>query len=111
MLSSRTCQSVGYGIRTKEEQVVRKTSTSVVSTVVKLEMPERTCAIVKGRSGVAAKHSLIVHDGVIDPGYRGEIKVISHNFFDNDYTFQKGGRVAQLLLIETLSPLLFKSNF
>ena len=67
-------------------------------------MPEGMCAIVKGRSGLSAKHSLIVHDGVIDPGYRGKIKVKIHNFTDTDYTFQKGDRVAQLF-IETISPL------
>ena len=73
-------------------------------------MPERMCAIVKGKSGLAAKHSLVVHDGVIDPDCRGEIKVIIHNFSDNFFIILfKKVTVAQLLFIETIS-LLFVQN-
>ena len=68
------------------------------------------CTIVKGGSGFAAKHSLIVHDGVIDPDYRGEIKVVIHNFSDEDYTSQKGDKVAQLLFIETVSPVFVQKS-
>jgi dUTP pyrophosphatase len=44
------------------------------------------------------KHSLTVNFGTIDPGYRGEIKVIMFNLGSADYKIEKGDRIAQLVV-------------
>ena len=36
--------------------------------------------------------------GTIDPGYRGEIKVVMFNFGKADYTVEKGDRIAQIVI-------------
>jgi dUTP pyrophosphatase len=47
---------------------------------------------------MALKHSLTVNFGTIDPGYRGEIRVIMFNLGRADYEIQKGDRIAQLVV-------------
>jgi dUTP pyrophosphatase len=55
------------------------------------------------RSGLAARHGLgkVNAPGLIDEGYRGEIKVILHNT-DRDASFvvEPGMRIAQLVVVE-----------
>ena len=50
------------------------------------------------RSGLALKHSITVNFGTIDPGYRGEIRVVMFNLGHADYTVEKGDRIAQLIV-------------
>jgi dUTP pyrophosphatase len=55
-------------------------------------------AQVRPRSGLGLKHSITVNFGTIDPGYRGEIRVIMFNLGHADYTIEKGDRIAQLII-------------
>jgi dUTP pyrophosphatase len=47
---------------------------------------------------MALKHSVTVNFGTIDPGYRGEIRVIMFNLGRSDYTVEAGDRIAQLII-------------
>ncbi len=55
---------------------------------------------VRPRSGLALKHSITVANtpGTIDPGYRGEIRVILVNLGASEYKIEKGDRIAQLVI-------------
>ena len=63
-----------------------------------IELPEYYEAQVRPRSGMALKHSVSVNFGTIDPGYRGEIRVVMFNLGRVDYTVEKGDRIAQLIV-------------
>lgn len=52
---------------------------------------------VEGRSGLALKGIFPV-GGIIDPGYRGEVKIILHNSSPNAHTIVAGDRIAQLIV-------------
>ena len=55
------------------------------------------------RSGLAARHGLTCLNapGLIDSGFRGELKVILINHDpEHDYTVSRGDRVAQLVLVK-----------
>jgi dUTP pyrophosphatase len=56
---------------------------------------------IEGRSGIALKHSVFPVGGIIDPSYRGEIGVMLFNGGTHPYSFQKGNRVAQIVIYET----------
>jgi dUTP pyrophosphatase len=47
---------------------------------------------------MALEHSITVNFGTIDPGYRGEIRVVMFNLSQNDYVIEKGDRIAQLVV-------------
>lgn len=63
-----------------------------------LEFPEGYAAIVKDKGGVA-KSGLHTMGGVFDAGFRGEYNVHLVNLSDKPYTFEKGDKVAQLVII------------
>jgi dUTP pyrophosphatase len=65
---------------------------------VAIELPPGFEAQVRPRSGLALKHSLTVNFGTIDPGYRGEIRVVMFNLGRGEYTVEKGDRIAQLIV-------------
>lgn len=71
----------------------------LVSTGVAIELPPGFEAQVRPRSGLALKHAITVPNapGTIDPGYRGEIRVILLNLGREPYRIQAGDRIAQMV--------------
>ena len=63
-----------------------------------LEFPEGYAAIVKDKSGIS-KAGLHTMGGVFDAGFRGEYNVHLVNLSDKPYTFEKGDKVAQLVIL------------
>lgn len=78
---------------------IEKFTKAIVPTGIYLEIPEGFECQIRSRSGLAAKHSIIVLNspGTIDSGYRGEIKVILKNLNYKSYSIKKGDRVAQMV--------------
>jgi dUTP pyrophosphatase len=76
---------------------------AVVGTGIAVAIPEGHAGFVLPRSGLAARHGLgkVNAPGLIDAGYRGEVKVILLNT-DAAETFvvEPGMRIAQLVLVE-----------
>ena len=73
-----------------------------VGTGIAIEIPEGHAGLVLPRSGWAAKHgiALVNAPGLIDAGYRGEVRVLLLNT-DRDEAFEisEGDRIAQLLVV------------
>lgn len=67
-------------------------------TGVHIAIPESCVGIVKGRSGLAFNHNVIAHEGTIDYGYTGSIRVKLFNLGKEPYTVKRGDRIAQLLI-------------
>ena len=76
---------------------------AVVATGVAVAIPEGYAGLVVPRSGLAARHGLTIVNapGLIDSGYRGEVKVILLNTdADEAFVVEPGMRIAQLVLVE-----------
>lgn len=71
-----------------------------VPTGLTMEVPSGYEAQVRPRSGLALKHAITVPNspGTIDPGYRGEVKVILLNLGKTEYVIHAGDRIAQLVI-------------
>ncbi len=71
-----------------------------VATGLSIELPPGYEAQVRPRSGLAFKHAITVPNspGTIDPGYRGEVKVILLNLGKAAYAIAKGDRIAQMVI-------------
>ena len=81
-----------------------------VGTGIAVAVPEGLAGLVLPRSGLALKHgiTLVNSPGLIDPGYRGEVRIALLNTDKTmDYQCKPGDRIAQLLLvpIATASPV------
>ena len=74
-----------------------------IGTGIAVEIPEGSAGLVLPRSGLAAKHGISVVNapGLIDAGYRGEVRVLLLNTDKNEaFDIQPGDRIAQLVIIE-----------
>ena len=79
---------------------------AVVSTGIAVEIPEGYAGFVQPRSGLAARHGLGVVNspGLIDSGYRGEIRVVLLNTdLREPFTVEPGMRIAQLVIAPVAS--------
>jgi dUTP pyrophosphatase len=76
-------------------------STAAVATGIALEFPATHGALVEDRSGLAVR-GVTTLAGVIDPGYRGEIKVVMTNLGAAPVEIQAGDRIAQLRIVQRI---------
>lgn len=73
---------------------------ALVPTGIAIALPDGFEGQVRPRSGLAVKHgiALVNAPGTIDADYRGEIKVILINLGAEPVTFERGDRIAQLVV-------------
>jgi dUTP pyrophosphatase len=97
--SRQTQGSAGFDLCAAADTVVPAHGFGSVGTGLAVELPDRTEAQVRPRSGLAAKHGIGVLNspGTIDSDYRGEIRVVLFNTSDRDFRIQRGDRIAQLV--------------
>jgi dUTP pyrophosphatase len=80
---------------------------AVVGTGIAVAIPDGHAGFVQPRSGLAAKHGITIVNspGLVDAGYRGELKVVLLNT-DREQTFvvEPGMRIAQLVVLPVAMP-------
>lgn len=79
---------------------------AVVPTGIAVEIPDGYAGFVQPRSGLAARHGIAIVNspGLIDSGYRGEVRVVLLNTDLRDsFTVERGMRVAQLVIAPVAS--------
>lgn len=97
----------GFDLYAVAAATLRPGARAMVPTGIAIELPTGHAGLVLPRSGLAAKHgiALVNSPGLIDEGYRGELKVLLLNT-DREHTFEvaPGDRIAQLVLVEVATP-------
>lgn len=91
----------GLDLKNGEKSFILKPfQRKLVSTGVKVNIPEGYVGYVMSRSGLAHKQGIIVLNapGVIDSGYTNYVKVNLINFGDEEYCVKKFERIAQLVV-------------
>jgi deoxyuridine 5'-triphosphate nucleotidohydrolase len=97
-------EDTGYDVYSVEEKVIPARSSAVVNVGLKFAyIPEGYWIKVESRSGLGFKHGIMAHPGIIDNGYRGDAGIKLYNNTDNDYTVNKGDRVAQFVIYFNIS--------
>ncbi len=99
----------GLDLTSTEKILIPAREHRLVGTGIRIALPERHAGLVMSRSGLAAKHGIFVLNspGLVDSGYRGELKVNLANFSDVDYLVEAGDRIAQLVIQKFETPELF----
>ena len=91
-------EDAGMDLRAVERVVLSPRVAQGIPTGIAIELPSGYEAQIRPRSGMALKHSIVANFGTIDPGYRGEIRVVMFNLSSGDYVIEKGDRIAQLVV-------------
>ena len=89
----------GWDLYSSETVSIPAGATVLVSTGVAMAIPNRYVGLIWDRSSMGVK-GVHRHAGVIDSGYRGEVKVCLHNTTKETYHVERGDRIAQLLIQE-----------
>jgi dUTP diphosphatase len=98
----------GLDLYALEDGVLGPGERASVATGIAVEIPPGQAGLVLPRSGLAARHGISVVNapGLIDAGYRGEIRVLLLNT-DREQPFEitAGARIAQLVLVRVELPV------
>tara|TARA_Y100001934_G_C12161699_1_gene682277 strand:- start:51 stop:509 length:459 start_codon:yes stop_codon:yes gene_type:complete len=83
-----------------EDVVLTPGARTLIPTGLAIALPDGYEAQVRPRSGLALKNgiTLLNTPGTIDSDYRGEIGVILANLGQEDFTVERGMRIAQMLI-------------
>ncbi len=95
-----TAHAAGMDLRVNTDIEIAPQQVILAPTGIALEIPEGYEGQVRPRSGLAAKHGITALNspGTIDADYRGELKVILINHGKEPVRFQRGTRIAQLII-------------
>ncbi len=91
----------GLDLYASDDIIVPPEQVKQVGTGIAIEIPRSYAGLVTPRSGLASKYqiSILNTPGVIDSGYRGEVKVLLYNHSAYSYTIAKGDRIGQLVIV------------
>ena len=82
---------------------IYENESELISTGLKVGVPEGYMLEIKNKSGVAFKRSLVVGACVVDSGYNGEVFVNLHNIGSIRQTIMPGEKVAQAVLVPVVN--------
>ena len=88
----------GYDLYSAECMPITPSTRQAVCTGICVEIPKGYYGRIAPRSGLALKAGIDVLGGVVDSGYRGEIKVILINLGEGMLSVMEGDRIAQLII-------------
>jgi dUTP pyrophosphatase len=88
------------------DTVLKPGKVKLISTGIKIMIPEGYEGQIRPRSGLALKHSITVLNtpGTIDSDYRGIVKVILINLSEEEFVIRRGDRIAQLVIQKIFFP-------
>jgi dUTP pyrophosphatase len=93
-------EDAGMDLHAVESVTLDRGRPALIPTGIAIELPPGYEAQVRPRSGLALKHGITMPNApaTIDPGYRGEIRVILLNLGPEPYTVHTGDRIAQMVV-------------
>jgi len=92
----------GYDLRAAEAATLPPGARASIGTGIAVEIPEGCAGLVLPRSGLALRHgiALVNAPGLIDAGYRGEVRVLLLNTDRSEaFEISVGDRIAQLVVM------------
>ena len=89
----------GYDLRTPKRVVIHRHDSANIETGVHIDIPNGWFGKLESKSCLNSKHHVVCLGGVIDSGYTGSIKVTLYNLGEQDYVFDEGYKIVQLIFM------------
>ena len=103
----------GYDLHAAEQAILAPGERASVGTGIAVAIPDGHAGLVLPRSGLAVRSGITVVNspGLIDSGYRGELRVLLLNTDPREsFEVAPGDRIAQLVLVRVESPALEEAD-
>ena len=97
MPTKATLKSAGLDLYACEEGRILKGTRKFINTGISIILPPKTYGRIAPRSGLSAK-GIDIGAGVVDEDYRGIIKVLMINNSNENFIFNYGDRICQLII-------------
>ena len=91
----------GADLYSNEEVDIQPNEVKIISTGLKVEIPNGYEMQIRNRSGMTVKTPIIVQLGTVDSDYRGSLGIMMYNHGDIPYRVQKGDKIAQAVIMPT----------
>lgn len=93
----------GYDLFAADYYSITPYGQALVATGIKLAIPENHVGLIWDKSGLA-NQGITTMGGVIDSGYRGEIKIVVKNLSEDIFNIVPGQKIAQILIQAIVCP-------
>lgn len=94
----------GLDLHSAENFVLKPGERRAFETGIKMEIPDGYAGLVWDKSGLALNSGIKTMAGVLDSGYRGEIKIVLVNLSNQDFKVEEGQKIAQMLFQKVERP-------
>jgi len=88
----------GFDLSSVEDIDLVPGEKALIGTGLAFEIPQGNFGSIRDRSGLAAKNAIHTMAGVVDSGYRGEVKVVLINLGKEVFKIRKGDKIAQMVV-------------
>lgn len=89
----------GYDLRTPKKVVIRRHESVCIDTGVHMQIPDGWYGQLFSKSGLNVKHDIVSLGGTVDSGFTGSIVVKLYNLGEEDYVFEAGDKIVQIVLM------------
>lgn len=88
----------GMDLYAIESFEIKSNERKSIPTGIAIEIPDGHVGLIWDKSGLSHKYGLKTFGGVIDSGYRGEVTIGLMNLSKENFKFEKGHKIAQILI-------------
>lgn len=89
----------GYDLKTPKRAVLRRHDRICIDTGVHIAIPDGWYGQLFSKSGLNVKHDIVSLGGTVDSGFTGSIVVKLYNFGSEDYVFEPGDKIVQIVFM------------
>lgn len=89
----------GYDLRTPKRVVLRRGENVTIDTGVHMQIPDGWFGQMFSKSGLNTKKNIVSLGGTIDSGFTGSVDVTLYNFGNEDYVFETGDKIVQIVFM------------
>ena len=97
--------AVGYDLYADSQHLIHAGQRAIIKTGIAMAIPAGLGGMIWDKSGHANNYGITILGGLIDPSYRGEVKVLLLNTGDEPFVVKQGMKITQIVLVQTASPI------
>lgn len=100
----------GLDLYSNADILIKASEREIIPTGVAIEIPDGHVGLIWDKSSLGIKEILKTLGGVIDSGYRGEVKVGMINLSKKDFQIVRGQKIAQMIIQKKESIIIEEVN-